>query len=213
MIELHTAATPNGRKVSILLEELGLPYEVFKIDIGAGDQFKPDFLKLSPNNKIPAILDTEAEGGPRSVFESGAILIYLAEKTGSALLPKSGPERTATFEWLMFQMAGLGPMFGQLGHFAVFAPEKIPYSIKRYKDEVDRILGVLDRRLSENAYMAGGNYTIADIATYPWLRTLTWYNEQSENKLTFPDTPNIDRWMQAIEARPATAKGMALLAG
>ncbi len=210
MIELHTDATPNGRKASIMLEELGLYYEVHKVDIGAGDQFKPEFLKISPNNKIPAIIDRDAEGDPISVFESGAILIYLAEKTGSALLPSSGPARVAALEWLMMQMGGVGPMFGQFGHFVAFAPEKVPYAINRYKTEAARILGVLDRRLAENEYLAG-DYSIADIATYPWLDGLDFYLGRAEETYDFPETPNLNRWKQEVGTRDAVTKGMALL--
>ena len=169
MIELHAWPTPNGFKISIMLEEVGLPYEVRPIDIGKGDQFDPEFLRISPNNKIPAIVDTDGPGGSSiSVFESGAILIYLAEKTGK-LLPTSGPARYPVLEWVMFQMGGIGPMLGQAHHFRHYAPEPIPYAIDRYTNEANRLYGVLDRRLRDREWLAG-DYSIADIATMPWLR-------------------------------------------
>lgn len=209
MIDLYTWTTPNGRKPAILLEELGLAYDAKPVDISKDEQFAPEFLKISPNNKIPAIVDHDADGGPLAVFESGAILIYLAEKTGSALLPASGAARAKTLEWLMFQMGGLGPMFGQYGHFVRFAPEKVPYGIKRYTDEANRIYRVLDKRLGETAYMAGDDYSIADIATYPWLMALDDAPEIGEIGLARGD--NIRRWMSAIGARPAVERGMAVL--
>jgi len=165
MIELHTWGTPNGRKVSIMLEECGLPYSVHKIDISKGEQFKPEFLKISPNNRIPAIVDPDGPGGkPISLFESGAILIYLAEKTGK-FLSKNSVQKYRTFEWLMWQMGGVGPMFGQAHHFLRAAPTKIEYGIKRYVDEAKRLYGVLDKQLASNAFAAGADYTIADIAS------------------------------------------------
>ncbi len=209
MIDLYTWKTPNGRKPAVMLEELGLAYAAKPIDISANDQFAPEFLKVSPNNKIPAIVDHEADGGPLSVFESGAILIYLAEKTGSDLLPTAGPARVKTLEWLMFQMGGLGPMLGQYGHFVRFAPEKVPYGVKRYTDEANRIYRVLDKRLGETAYMAGDDYSIADIATYPWLKALDDAPESGETGLARGE--NIRRWMSAIAARPAVERGMAVL--
>jgi GST-like protein len=204
MIDLYTWGTPNGRKASVMLEECGLKYDVHKIDIGKGDQFKPEFLAVNPNGKIPAIVDRDGpDGKPISVFESGAILIYLAEKTGSALLPADPRRRTAVLQWLMFQMGGVGPMFGQAHHFIRFAPEKVPYGIERYSKETRRLYGVMDRRLGEAAYLAG-DYSIADIATYPWVAR----HEYHEVKLE--DFPNVKRWFDAISARPAVAKGMAI---
>ncbi len=201
MIELYTFTTPNGRKPAIMLEEVGLPYSVHPIHIGKDEQFAPDFLKISPNNKIPAIVDPDGpDGAPISVFESGAILIYLAEKTGK-LFPTDWRGRTRTMEWLMFQMASIGPMFGQAGHFIRFAPEKVPYGIKRYADEVLRLLGVMDRRLAEAPYLAG-DYSIADIATYPWIRA----TEPMEIDLA--PFANVERWLGEIGARPAVIKGM-----
>ena len=201
MIELYTFTTPNGRKPAIMLEEVGLPYSVHPIHIGKDEQFAPDFLKISPNNKIPAIVDPDGpDGAPISVFESGAILIYLAEKTGK-LFPTDPRGRTRTMEWLMFQMASIGPMLGQAGHFIRFAPEKVPYGIKRYTDETLRLLGVMDRRLAEAPYLAG-DYSIADIATYPWIRA----TEPMEiDRAPFP---NVERWLGEIGARPAVIKGM-----
>jgi GST-like protein len=205
MIDLYTWGTPNGRKASVMLEECGLKYDVHKIDIGKGDQFKPEFLAVNPNGKIPAIVDRDGpDGKPISVFESGAILIYLAEKTGSALLPADPRRRTAVLQWLMFQMGGVGPMFGQAHHFIRFAPEKVPYGIERYSKETRRLYGVMDRRLGEAAYLAG-DYSIADIATYPWVAR----HEYHEVKLE--DFPNVKRWFDAIDARPAVVKGLKLL--
>ena len=170
MIDLYTFTTPNGYKASIMLEELGLPYKAHVVDITKNDQFAPDFLKISPNNKIPAIVDHDGPGGaPISVFESGAILMYLARKTKSPLLPEDERGFTTVMEWLFFQMASVGPMFGQMGHFVKFAKEKIPYAIDRYTVESKRILGVMDKRLTGNAYLAGADYSIADIATYAWV--------------------------------------------
>jgi GST-like protein len=206
MIELYTWRTPNGFKISIALEELGLPYEVHPVRIGAGEQFKPEFLAISPNNKIPAIVDTEGPGNRRlSVFESGAILIYLAEKTGR-LLPKDPAGRMAALEWLMFQMGNIGPMFGQAHHFRAYAPEKIPYAIDRYTNEVRRLYGVLERRLSQVEYLAG-EYSIADIAAYPWLRA------REREGIEMGDYPHVVRWREAIAARPAVVRGLAVPKG
>jgi GST-like protein len=205
-IDLYTWPTPNGGKVQIALEEMGLAYEVHEVDIGAGDQFKPDFLKISPNNKIPAIVDRDGPGGKNlSLFESGAILIYLAEKTGKLLAPK-GAKRYAALQWLMFQMGGLGPMLGQASHFRYFAAEKYPYAIDRYTNEAKRLYAVLDRRLGEAEFLAGADYTIADIATYPWLR---YWEMQGVN---LPDYKNVQRWFDAIGARPAVQRGLEVLA-
>jgi GST-like protein len=203
MIELYTWTTPNGWKVSIALEELGLPYEVHPVNIGAGDQFRPEFLAISPNNKIPAIVDTEGPSGRRiSVFESGAILIYLAEKTGR-LLPKDAEGRMRALEWLMFQMASIGPMLGQVHHFRSYAPEKIPYAIDRYTNEARRIYGVLDRRLAQAEYLAG-DFSIADIAAYPWLRL------PDRQGVEIAEYPNVSRWRDAMAQRPAVVRGLAV---
>ena len=197
--------SPNGYKISIMLEEVGLPYTVIPVDIGKGDQFTPEFLKLSPNNKMPAIVDHDGPGGrDYPLFESGAILMYLAEKTGQ-LMPSGVSERYRVVEWLMFQMGGVGPMLGQTHHFRAYAPEPIPYAIDRYTREAGRVYGVLDRRLGEVEYLAG-DYSIADIATFPWLRS----HERQGQKLE--DFPNVKRWFEAINARPAVARGLQLLA-
>ncbi len=203
MIDLYTWGTPNGRKVSIMLEEVALPYAVHTVDIRANEQFKPEFLAISPNNKIPAIVDSDGpDGKPISVFESGAILIYLAEKTGSGLLPKDPRGRVSALEWLMFQMGGFGPMLGQAHHFRRFAPEPIEYAVKRYSDEAQRLYGVIDRRLAVTEYLAGDTYTIADIATYPWTSRYEWQG------IDFADFPNVKRWRDTLGARPAVEKGM-----
>ncbi len=200
MIEFHTAGTPNGRKVAIFLEETALPYNVHRVDFSTNGQFAPDFLKISPNNKIPAIVDTDGPGGQRvSLFESGAILFYLAEKTGR-FLPADPVARATTHQWLMWQMGGIGPMFGQLWHFAKSAPEKVPYAIDRYQKEVDRLVGVLDKRLGEAAYLAG-EYSIADMAVYPWVAG-DWFGADPAK------LPNFQRWREAIAARPAVQRGM-----
>ncbi|MEM9966255.1 MAG: glutathione binding-like protein [Asticcacaulis sp.] len=203
MITLHTWTTPNGFKASIALEELGLPYRVRPVDIGKDEQFHPDFLKISPNNKIPAIVD---EDNGLSVFETGAILIYLAEKTGK-LLPASGPERYKVLEWLNWQMGGLGPMLGQLGHFAVFAKDKIPYAIDRYSNEAKRLLKILDTQLSKNDYVAGKDYSIADIAIFPWINGLIVTYKQPE---LLADFPHLLKWFSEIAARPAVQKGLTI---
>jgi len=203
MIDLYTWSTPNGRKVSIMLEETGLAYRVHKIDISKGDQFKPEFVAINPNSKIPAIIDGDGPGGKLlTLFESGAILIYLAEKTGK-LLPKDPAVRYVVLEWVMFQMGGVGPMFGQVHHFLRAAPESVPYAIERYGKETRRLYGVLDARLSKVEYLAG-EYSIADIATYPWVARHEWH------KVALGDFPNVERWYQAIGARPAVARGMAV---
>ncbi|MEM8987845.1 MAG: glutathione S-transferase N-terminal domain-containing protein [Pseudomonadota bacterium] len=206
MIDLYTWKTPNGRKVSIMLEETGLAYETHPVHIGKGEQFKPDFLKVSPNNKIPAIVDRDADGGPVSIFESGAILIYLAEKSGK-LLPTAYPDRAKVLEWLAWQVGGLGPMFGQLGHFVWGANETVPYGVKRYSDEAFRLLSVMEKRLGEAAYL-GGDYSIADIATYPWVISL-FDVTLKKGDMVRPDMPNTERWLANIAARPAVQKGMA----
>ena len=207
MIDVYSTATPNGHKVHILLEELGLPYRVHHIDIGAGDQFKPDFLAISPNNKIPAIVDADGpDGKPMSLFESGAILIYLASKSGR-FLGSTDREKFTTLEWLMFQMGGVGPMLGQAHHFRIYAPEKFEYSYNRYTNEAKRLYGVMDRRLSESAYLAGDDYTIADIATFPWTRSF------KNQGIELSDFPHVQRWFDTISARPAVQRGVEVLAG
>lgn len=202
MIELHTWKTSNGRKASIMLEEIGIPYTVFPVDIGAGDQFKPEFLKISPNNRIPAIVDPEGpDGRPISIFESGAILIYLADKVKSPLYPADARQRLVVLQWLMWQMGGVGPMFGQIHHFNRAAKEDVPYAKKRYADEVRRLYGVLNGRLAEAEYVGGG-YSIADIAIYPWV----WRHEWQEIDLA--EFPNVKRWFDAVGARKAVQVGM-----
>ncbi len=201
MIDLYTWTTPNGRKVQIMLEECGLSYIVHSTDIGKNEQFAPDFLKISPNNKIPAIVDHDGPNGkPISLFESGAILMYLAEKTGK-FWPQDMPTKYLVTQWLMFQMGGFGPMLGQAHHFLKFAPEKIPYAMKRYGDEAKRLYGVIDKRLGEAEYLAG-DYSIADIATFPWAQSFAMQN------IDFADYPNVKRWFDAIMARPAVQRGI-----
>jgi GSH-dependent disulfide-bond oxidoreductase len=204
MIELYYWPTPNGHKITLLLEEAGLEYRIHPVAIGAGEQFKPEFLAISPNNRIPAIVDREpADGGePLSVFESGAILLYLAEKIGQ-FLPPDLRGRKATLEWLFWQVGGLGPMAGQNNHFANYAPEKIPYAITRYVNETNRLYGVLNGRLAHNAFLAGEDYTIADMASYPWI--VQW-KRHGQN---LDDFPNLRRWFDAIGARPATTRAYA----
>ncbi|MEH2085035.1 MAG: glutathione binding-like protein [Nostoc sp.] len=200
MIELYYWTTPNGHKITIFLEEVGLPYTIIPVNIGAGDQFKPEFLKISPNNRMPAIVDhLPADGGaPISVFESGAILLYLAEKTGK-LIPQDLRNRTQVLEWLFWQMAGLGPMAGQNHHFSTYAPEKIEYAINRYVNETGRLYAVLNKQLADKEFIAG-DYSIADIAAYPWIVP---YERQSQN---LEDFPHVKRWFEAIKARPATIR-------
>ncbi len=206
MIDVYSWATPNGHKVHIMLEETGLAYQAHPIDIGAGDQFAPDFLAISPNNRIPAIVDHDGPGGqPLSLFESGAILVYLAEKTGQ-FLPADPAARYTTLQWLMFQMGGVGPMFGQTHHFRLYAPEQIEYAVKRYTNETRRLYGVMDKQLGKHAYLAGDAYTIADIATFPWTRS--WKNQG----VTLEEFPNVKRWHDAIAARPAVQRGVEVLA-
>jgi GST-like protein len=200
MIDLHYWTTPNGHKITIFLEETGLPYKIFPVNIGQGDQFKPDFLAIAPNNRIPAIVDHEpADGGaPLSVFESGAILLYLAEKTGH-FIPSDLRGRTAVLEWLFWQMGGLGPMAGQNHHFKQYAPETIPYAIDRYVNETNRLYGVLNKRLADREFVAGA-YSIADMASYPWVVP---YERQGQN---LDDFPHLKRWFHAIGDRPATRR-------
>ncbi len=205
MIDLYTWPTPNGHKIHIMLEECALPYTVHGVDIGDGDQFKPEFLKISPNNKIPAIVDSEGpDGKPISVFESGAILLYLAGKTGK-FLPQDVRGKYLALEWLMFQMGGFGPMLGQTHHFRIYAPEKIEYAINRYTNEAKRLYGVLGKRLSQAPYVAG-DYSIADMAIFPWSRS---YANQG---VDLADYPNVKRWFDAINARPAVQKALQVLA-
>ena len=200
MIELYYWTTPNGHKITMFLEEVGLPYTIVPVNIGAGEQFQPEFLKIAPNNRIPAIVDHEPDIGtdPISVFESGAILLYLAEKTGK-LIPTDLRDRVEVLQWLFWQMAGLGPMAGQNHHFSQYAPEKLPYAIDRYVNETGRLYAVLDRRLSDREFVAG-DYSIADIAAYPWIVP---YENQGQK---LEDFPNLKRWFETIQARPATVR-------
>lgn len=206
MIEVYSWPTPNGHKVHIMLEECDLPYKVIPVDIGAGAQFEPGFLSLSPNNKIPAIVDPDGpEGKPISLFESGAILLYLAGKTGR-LLPTGTTAKYEVLQWLMFQMGGVGPMLGQAHHFRIYAPEKIDYAINRYSNEAKRIYGVINKRLAASTYLGGPEYSIADIATFPWLRS--WKNQGVE----LGDYPHLKGWFDEISARPAVQRGVEVLA-
>lgn len=205
MIDLYYWTTPNGHKISLFLEEAGLPYRVHPINIGKNEQFQPDFLKISPNNRIPAIVDQDpADGGePLSIFESGAILLYLAEKSGR-FIPSDLRGRQECLQWVFWQMGGLGPMAGQNHHFNMFAPEKIPYAIKRYVDETARLYGVLNKQLEGRTFICGDDYTIADMISYPWIVP----HERQQQDLN--DFPNLQRWFNAIKARPATEKAYAL---
>ena len=203
MIDLYTWTTPNGRKVSIMLEECGLPYKTHAIHIGKDEQFTPEFVAINPNSKIPAIIDSEGDDGkPLSIFESGAILIYLAEKTGQ-FLAKNGRARSDALQWLMFQMGGVGPIFGQVHHFLRAAKEPVPYAIERYGKEKDRLYQVLDNHLKQHQYLAG-DYSIADMATYPWVARYEWH------KTDLNAVPHVKRWFDAISARPAVQRGMAV---
>ncbi|MEQ6289688.1 glutathione binding-like protein [Vogesella sp. GCM10023246] len=204
MIDLYTWGTPNGKKVSIALEELGLAYRTIPVNISQNEQFAADFLKISPNNKIPAIVDHDGPGGaPLALFESGAILVYLAEKCGQ-LLAAAGAERYQTLQWLMFQMGGFGPMLGQAHHFLRYAPEPVPYAQKRYHDETLRLYGVLDKQLAEQRYVVGDNYSIADIAIYPWAARHEWHHVE------LAAFPQVARWYAEVGARPAVQRGMAV---
>jgi GST-like protein len=206
MIDLYTWPTPNGHKIHILLEECGLPYKVHTVNIGQGDQFKPKFLKISPNNKIPALVDSEGpDGKPISLFESGAIMLYLAAKTGR-FLPASDRAKYDVLQWLMFQMGGLGPMLGQAHHFRIYAPEKIDYAVNRYTNEAKRLYGVLDKQLKGQKWIAGGEYSIADMAIYPWLRS--WQNQG----IDWADHPHLKVWFDRISERPAVQKAVQVLA-
>jgi GST-like protein len=206
MIEVYSWATPNGHKVHVMLEECGLEYRAIPVNIGAGDQFAPEFLAISPNNKIPAIVDPDGpDGRPISLFESGAILLYLAAKTGR-FLPADIRARYRVLEWLMFQMGSVGPMLGQTHHFRLYAPEKIPYAIARYSNEAKRIYGVLDKRLDGRDWVASDDYSIADIAIFPWLRS--WQNQG----IDWADFPHLKRWFDRVAARPAVQRGVEVLA-
>ncbi|MGG5215626.1 MULTISPECIES: GSH-dependent disulfide bond oxidoreductase [Rahnella] len=205
MIDLYYAPTPNGHKISLFLEESGLPYRLYRIDMSAGEQFRPEFLAISPNNKIPAIVDNQpVDGGaPLSVFESGAILQYLAEKTGK-FLSQELRERTITLQWLTWQVAGFGPMLGQNHHFTHYAPQPVPYAIERFLQETRRLYGVLNRQLEKNAYIAGENYSVADIATYPWVVA------HERQRVDLAEFPAVRNWFERVKSRPATQKAYAL---
>jgi GST-like protein len=204
VIQLYSLPTPNGIKVSTMLEETGLAYEPHLVSFSTNDQTTPEFLSLNPNNKIPAIIDPHGPGGkPLPLWESGAILIYLAEKM-DRFLPHDARQRSVALQWLMFQMGNVGPMFGQAHHFIRNAKEQVPYGIQRYSEIVQRLYRVLHRRLSETEYLAGGDYTIADIATYPWVARFEWH------KVDLNDFPSVKRWFDAIGRRPAVPKGMAV---
>jgi len=206
MIDLYTWPTPNGHKVHIMLEETGIPYRVHPINIGAGEQFEPGFLRISPNNKMPAMVDPDGPGGkPISMFESGAMLIYLASKSGR-FLPEDLAKKWSTLSWLMFQMGGVGPMLGQAHHFLGYAPEKIPYAMDRYKNEANRLYGVIERRLAESEYIGCDEYTIADMAIVPWLR----YPDRQGVEID--EFPRLKKWRDAILERPAVKRGCEVLA-
>ncbi len=209
MIDLYFAPTPNGQKISIMLEECGLPYQVIPVNILAGEQFTAVFKAINPNSKIPALVDhqpTDPHTTPLTIFESGAILLYLAEKTGQFLPPLADIHgRYAVMQWLMFQMSGIGPMFGQAGHFLNYAPEPIPYAIERYRREVARLYAVLNDQLAQNEYVAGNQYTIADMSIYPWV---TLYKGHQQN---LDDVPHVHRWYDQLKQRPALRRGYALL--
>ena len=205
IIEVYSWATPNGHKVHIMLEECGLRYRAMPVDIGAGDQFKPTFLAISPNNKIPAIIDPNGpDGKPMALFESGAILLYLAGKTGK-LMPADTRGKYEVLEWLMFQVGGVGPMLGQAHHFRIYAPEKIEYAVDRYTNEAKRLYGVMNKRLANSRYIAGPDYSIADIAIFPWLRS--WKNQG----VAWNDHPHLKGWFDEIAARPAVQRGVDVL--
>jgi GST-like protein len=207
MIEVYSWPTPNGHKVHVMLEECALPYKAIAVDIGKGDQFRSDFLAISPNNKIPAIVDPDGpDGKPISLFESGAILMYLAAKTGR-FMPESIRDKYEVLQWLMFQMGSVGPMLGQTHHFRIYAPEKLPYAIDRYSNEAKRLYGVMNKRLAKSKYLGGPQYSIADIATFPWLRS--WKNQG----IDWDDHPHLKGWFDEIGARPAVLRGVEVLAG
>lgn len=207
MLEVWTWPTPNGHKVHITLEELELRYKVVPVNIGKGEQFKADFLAITPNHRIPAIVDPDGPNGkPLKLFESAAIMIYLSEKAGGRLIPKDSVGRYTCLQWMMFQMGGVGPMFGQYNHFANYAVEKIPYAIERYSKEVQRLHRVLNKRLAEAEFLAGQEYSLADIVTFPWIR-----NPERRN-ITLDDYPHVKRWHDTVAARPAVQRGVAVLA-
>ncbi|WP_233234998.1 glutathione S-transferase family protein [Bordetella sp. LUAb4] len=207
MIQLYFWTTPNAYKVSILLEELGLAYSVVPVHIGKGEQFGASFLEISPNNKIPALIDDDGPLGQRiALFESGAIMIYLAEKVGSQLYPADPSKRYAVLQWLMFQMSAVGPMLGQAHHFRKYAPARIEYAVERYTNEATRLYRVMDTQLGRSPYLAGEDYSLADIATYPWLRA---YRLQGQN---LADWPNLQRWYSTMRARAAVQRGLAVMA-
>ena len=207
MIEAWTWPTPNGHKIHIALEELGLPYKVIPVNIGKGEQFKPEFLAITPNHRIPAIVDPDGPGGkPFTLFESAAIMMYLSEKCGGALIPRDPIGKYRCLEWMMFQMGGVGPMFGQYNHFAAYAVEKIPYAIGRYANEVTRLHRVLDKRLSEAEWLAGSEYSMADIITFPWIRN------PDRRGIDLATYPHVKRWHDAVAARPAVQRGVQVLA-
>lgn len=207
MLEVWTWPTPNGHKVHITLEELELRYKVVPVNIGKGEQFKADFLAITPNHRIPAIVDPDGPNGkPLKLFESAAIMIYLSEKAGGRLIPKDSVRRYTCLQWMMFQMGGVGPMFGQYNHFANYAVEKIPYAIERYSKEVQRLHRVLNKRLAEAEFLAGQEYSLADIVTFPWIR-----NPERRN-ITLDDYPHVKRWHDTVAARPAVQRGVAVLA-
>lgn len=207
MIELYSWATPNGHKVHIMLEETGLPYRVHGVNIRTGEQFQPDFLKISPNNRIPAIVDPDGPGGKAlSLMESGAILLYLASKSGK-FLPEDIGQRWSCMQWLMWQMGGVGPMFGQANHFRRYAVDKIPYAIERYTNEANRLTNILDKRLAESRHVAGDEYSIADIAIFPWMRGA------ESRGINMDEYPHAKRWFENINARPAVQRGCQVLAG
>ena len=208
MITLHTWTTPNGRKASIALEEFGLDYEVKPVNLGKDEQFDPEYLKLSPNNKIPAIIDHDAPGGPLSLFESGAILVYLAEKTGKFLSP-SGPARYAALEWTFWQVGGLGPMLGQLGYFVMRSKDKPPEAVERFTTEAHRLLSVMEKRLKDHPYLAGADYSIADMACYSWTFAASTLLKQGAPG-AWGDFPSIERWLKTVGDRPAVKRGMAI---
>ena len=202
MIDLYSWATPNGHKAHIMLEETGLPYRLHKVDIGKGEQFRPEFLAVNPNSKIPAIVDQDGSGGKSiTLFESGAILIYLAEKTGK-FLPTDKRRRYDVLQWLMFQMGSIGPMYGQAWHFRSVAPERIPYAVERYTNEVTRLLKVMEQRLKESAYIGDKEFSIADIAAWPWVKGSEKYGQDMR------DFPNVVRWIGTIAERPAVQRGL-----
>ncbi len=206
MIDLYTWPTPNGHKIHIMLEECKLPYRVHPVNIGAGEQFKPDFLRISPNNKIPAMVDSDGPDGlPISLFESGAMLVYLAAKTGK-FLPKGERAKYEVLQWLMFQMGGVGPMLGPAHHFRIYAPEKIDYAVNRYTQEAKRLYGVMDKRLQSKKWIGGSTYSIADMAIFPWLRS--WQNQG----IDWADYPHLKAWFDRIAARPAVQRAVQVLA-